>query len=72
MTAIDLGSTGLRATKSDGVLRVVLDRPERKNACTVEMYHGIKKAAETVLGKVKDKVLGKVKDAVLGKLKSIF
>ena len=45
MTAIDLGSTGLRATKSDGVLRVVLDRPERKNACTVEMYHGIKKAA---------------------------
>src|SRR5512143_573334 len=45
MTTIDLGSTGLRATKSDGVLRVVLDRPERKNACTVEMYHGIKKAA---------------------------
>jgi 1,4-dihydroxy-2-naphthoyl-CoA synthase len=45
MTAIDLGSTGLRATKADGVLRVVLDRPERKNACTVEMYHGIKKAA---------------------------
>ena len=33
---------------------------------------GIKKAVETVLGKVKDKVLGKVKDAVLGKLKSIF
>jgi enoyl-CoA hydratase/carnithine racemase len=45
MTAIDLGSTGLRATKANGVLRVVLDRPERKNACTVEMYHGIKKAA---------------------------
>ena len=45
MTAIDLGSSGLRATKADGVLRVVLDRPERKNACTVEMYHGIKKAA---------------------------
>jgi enoyl-CoA hydratase/carnithine racemase len=45
MTTIDLGSTGLKATKGDGVLRVVLDRPERKNACTVEMYHGIKKAA---------------------------
>src|SRR5215467_331182 len=45
MTTIDLGSTGLRATKADGVLRVVLDRPERRNACTVEMYHGIKKAA---------------------------
>ena len=45
MTTIDLGSTGLRATKDKGVLRVVLDRPERKNACTIEMYHGIKKAA---------------------------
>jgi enoyl-CoA hydratase len=45
MTTIDLGSTGLRATKQDGVLRVVLDRPDRRNACTVEMYHGIKKAA---------------------------
>ena len=45
MATIDLGSTGLRATTSDGVLRVVLDRPERKNACTIEMYHGIKKAA---------------------------
>lgn len=45
MTTIDLGSSGLRATKENGVLRVVLDRPERKNACTIEMYHGIKKAA---------------------------
>jgi enoyl-CoA hydratase/carnithine racemase len=45
MTNVDLGSTGLHATKSDGVLRVVLDRPARRNACTVEMYHGIKKAA---------------------------
>lgn len=44
-TPIDLGSRHLRASKADGVLRVVLDRPERKNACTVEMYHGIKKAA---------------------------
>src|SRR5262245_3009677 len=45
MTTIDLGSTGLRGTKENGVLRVVLDRPDRRNACTVEMYHGIKKAA---------------------------
>jgi enoyl-CoA hydratase/carnithine racemase len=45
MATIDLGSTGLRATKEHGVLRVVLDRPGRKNACTIEMYHGIKKAA---------------------------
>ena len=44
-TAIDLGSQGLRATKDGGVLRVVLDRPDRRNACTIEMYHGIKKAA---------------------------
>ena len=44
-TIVDLGSTGLRATKQDGVLRVVLDRPDRRNACTIEMYHGIKKAA---------------------------
>jgi enoyl-CoA hydratase/carnithine racemase len=43
--SVDLGSRHLRATRSDGVLRVVLDRPERRNACTVEMYHGIKKAA---------------------------
>ena len=45
MTAIDLGSRHLHATTGDGVLRVVLDRPDRRNACTVEMYHGIKKAA---------------------------
>lgn len=45
MTTIDLGSTGLRGTKEGGILRVVMDRPDRRNACTVEMYHGIKKAA---------------------------
>jgi enoyl-CoA hydratase/carnithine racemase len=44
-TPVDLGSQGLRATKDAGVLRVVFDRPERRNACTIEMYHGIKKAA---------------------------
>jgi enoyl-CoA hydratase/carnithine racemase len=45
VTPIDLGSRHLRATRGGGVLRVVLDRPERRNACTIEMYHGIKKAA---------------------------
>lgn len=45
MATVDLGSTGLRASSDGGVLRVVLDRPERRNACTIEMYHGIKKAA---------------------------
>ena len=42
---IDLGSRHLRATAGDGVLRVVIDRPERRNALTIEMYHGLKKAA---------------------------
>jgi len=45
MTAIDLGSRHLHASSGDGVLRVVIDRPERRNALTIEMYHGLKKAA---------------------------
>ena len=45
MTPIDLGSRHLHATTGDGVLRVVIDRPERRNALTIEMYHGLKKAA---------------------------
>jgi enoyl-CoA hydratase/carnithine racemase len=45
MTRIDLDSKYLDATLQDGVLRVVINRPERRNACTIEMYHGIKKAA---------------------------
>ena len=44
-TPVDLGSTHLRATRGDGVLRVVIDRPARRNALTIEMYHGLKKAA---------------------------
>jgi len=42
---IDLGSRHLRATAADGVLRVVINRPTRRNALTIEMYHGLKKAA---------------------------
>ena len=45
MTPVDLGSKHLHATTGDGVLRVVIHRPERRNALTIEMYHGIKKAA---------------------------
>lgn len=45
MATIDLGSKFLRATSANGVLEVVIDRPERRNALTIEMYHGIKKAA---------------------------
>ena len=44
-TAVDLGSGHLRAARGDGLLRVVIDRPARKNALTIEMYHGLKKAA---------------------------
>jgi enoyl-CoA hydratase/carnithine racemase len=42
---IDLGSRHLHASKAAGALRVVIDRPERRNALTIEMYHGLKKAA---------------------------
>jgi len=45
MSQIDLGTPFLHASKADGVLTVVIDRPERRNALTIEMYHGIKKAA---------------------------
>jgi len=45
MASVDLGSRLLHGTKDAGVLRVVIDRPERRNALTIEMYHGIKKAA---------------------------
>lgn len=41
---IDLDSAYLRATKDDGVLTVRIDRLDRRNALTIEMYHGIKKA----------------------------
>src|SRR5262245_47832921 len=43
--SVDLGSQHLHATCVDGVLRVVIDRPARRNALTIEMYHGLKKAA---------------------------
>ena len=43
--SVDLGSRHLQATCADGVLRIVIDRPARRNALTIEMYHGLKKAA---------------------------
>ena len=45
MQRIDLDSKYLEGTIQHGALRVVINRPERRNACTIEMYHGIKKAA---------------------------
>ena len=41
---IDLGSKHLEAVAENGVLRVRIDRPERKNSMTTQMYHGVKKA----------------------------
>ena len=45
MQRVDLDSKYLEGTIQNGALRVVINRPERRNACTIEMYHGIKKAA---------------------------
>jgi enoyl-CoA hydratase/carnithine racemase len=45
MDRIDLGSKFLDGSLANGVMRVVINRPERRNACTIEMYHGIKRAA---------------------------
>lgn len=44
MTTIDLDSQHLIATLADGILTVRIHRPERRNALTIEAYHGIKKA----------------------------
>ena len=44
MSTVDLDSKYLHGTIQNHALRVVIDRPQRRNACTIEMYHGIKKA----------------------------
>ncbi|GIW43199.1 MAG: enoyl-CoA hydratase [Candidatus Binatia bacterium] len=43
--AVDLGSQYLDAKLADHVLRVTINRPHRRNALTMEMYHGLKRAA---------------------------
>ncbi|MEZ5167109.1 MAG: enoyl-CoA hydratase/isomerase family protein [Acidimicrobiales bacterium] len=42
---IDLGSPCVHATYSDHVLRVRIDRVERRNAMTQDMYRAVKRAA---------------------------
>jgi enoyl-CoA hydratase/carnithine racemase len=42
---IDLGSKYLDVTVADRVLRVRLNRPEKRNATTQDMYRGLKRAA---------------------------
>lgn len=41
---VDLGSRFLEATRHEGVLRVVFNRPERRNAMTDDMWRGITQA----------------------------
>lgn len=43
--AIDLGSPCLRATREEHVLRVQIDRVDKRNAMTQDMYRGVKRAA---------------------------
>jgi enoyl-CoA hydratase/carnithine racemase len=45
VSSIDLGSKYLVASLDDGVLRVRINRPEKRNATTQEMYRGLKRAA---------------------------
>lgn len=45
MNSLDLGSNFLISTIEDDVLKVIINRPERRNAMTLEMYNGIKRAA---------------------------
>ncbi len=42
---IDLGSKFLEASVGDGVMRVRLNRPEKRNSTTQETYRGLKRAA---------------------------
>ena len=44
--AIDLGSRHLHATRADGVLRVVINRPERRNALTMGLVARVVPHAE--------------------------
>jgi enoyl-CoA hydratase len=45
VSTVDLGSRYLEATIADRVLRVRLNRPDRRNATTQDMYRGLKRAA---------------------------
>lgn len=45
MSIVDLGSAGVRAEEEDGVLTVTIDRPEKRNAFSQDMYRAIKRAA---------------------------
>ena len=46
MTEVDLGSQYLQATLDGGILKVVLNRPVRRNAMTIQMYNGVRRACD--------------------------
>jgi len=54
---VELGSRFLEAAVEDGVLRVRLARPEKRNATTQEMYRGLKRAAILADGDAEVEVL---------------
>lgn len=45
MTTLDLGTPYLHATVANRVLKVRIDRTDRRNAMTLDMYRGLKQAA---------------------------
>jgi enoyl-CoA hydratase/carnithine racemase len=45
MTALDLGTPYLAASVDNHILHVRIDRPERRNAMTLDMYRGVRDAA---------------------------
>src|SRR6185312_8655167 len=46
MSDVDLGSRFLRWERRDAVAWVTIDRPERRNALTANMYFGIRRAVD--------------------------
>ena len=48
MSDVDLGSRFLRWERRDAVAWVTIDRPERRNALTANMYFGIRRAVDRV------------------------
>src|ERR1700704_3926394 len=48
MSDVDLGSRFLRWERRDAVAWLTIDRPERRNALTANMYFGIRRAVDHV------------------------
>ncbi len=51
---IELGSKFVDCSLDSSVLRITLNRPERRNACTMEMYNAIKRA--TIIADSRDEI----------------